>query len=132
MNDNYYGKRTKQKDIIYAGLKKLSHPSATEVYESLKEEYPAVSRATVFRVLGNFSRDGYIKRIDFSGADSRFDWDNTEHYHFVCRECGKMDDVKAPLYDFSPELPEGYEIFSREVLYTGLCPDCAKKISDNE
>ena len=44
-------RQTKQKTIIYDALMTLDHPTATEVYSYVHEQYPSVSRATVFRVL---------------------------------------------------------------------------------
>ena len=51
-------RQTIQKTVIYEMLKALDHPTATEVYARLKDSYPTISRATVFRVLGGFSSKG--------------------------------------------------------------------------
>ena len=51
-------RQTKQKQIIYDALKTLDHPTATEVYGYVHENYPTVSRATVFRDLGGFATSG--------------------------------------------------------------------------
>ena len=48
-------RQTKQKQIIYGALQALDHPTATEVYGQVHENYPTVSRATVFRVLSGFA-----------------------------------------------------------------------------
>lgn len=126
----YKGKRTRQKEIIYGVLKTLSHPSATMVYERVREEYPNLSRATVFRVLSQFAADGDIKKLEFSDTDVRYDWRTADHYHFRCRCCGNIEDSDFPfmenlLRDVS--LPEGYVVEKHDVQFIGLCPACRER-----
>ncbi len=125
----YGGKRTKQKDIIHEHLKALPHPSATTVYESVHVQHPAISRATVFRVLSQFADEGYVKKLEFSSGDIRFDWQTFNHYHYRCRCCSKVGDVDM---DYMSDIQEkakglgGFLIESHDVQFIGLCEDCRK------
>ena len=52
-------RNTKQKEAIFSQLRsRRDHPSATRLYEDLKEDYPALSKATVFRVLKKAAEEG--------------------------------------------------------------------------
>ena len=121
-------RQTKQKSIIYDALKTLNHPTATEVYGYLRERYPSLSRATVFRVLNGFATSGKALELRYSGHDVRYDYNVEEHYHAHCKHCGKVEDV------FSTEFSKlgktvlksvgGFEIEGFVVEFFGACEDC--------
>ena len=73
-------RQTKQKAIIWEALKGLDHPTATEVFAFLHEEYPSISRATVFRVLGNFASSGKALELKMAGEDVRYDFNVMPHF----------------------------------------------------
>ena len=65
-------RNTVQQKIIAGQLAKLhgSHPTADEVYQSMKDEYPSISRATVYRNLNKMSDNGQALKVRVSsGAD---------------------------------------------------------------
>ena len=86
-------RQTKQKAIIYERLKALDHPTATEVYASMQKDYPSISRATVFRVLGGLASRGKALEIRVAGTDVRYDYNVERHYHAHCKDCGRVADV---------------------------------------
>lgn len=121
-------RNTKQKRIVYDALCELGHPSATEVYERVHENYPSVSRGTVFRLLGTFAQCGRAKKLHFVNSDDRFDATVRPHSHIRCRQCGKIGDVFFP--DLEQTLcgiePEGFTVEGCEVAFIGLCDRCRK------
>ena len=84
---------TKQKSVIYDTMKNLDHPTATEVYGKLHEEYPSVSRATVFRVLSGFAAGGKALELRVAGTDVRYDYNTEKHCHVHCKKCGRVADI---------------------------------------
>lgn len=121
-------RNTIQQDIVYQTLLKLhNHPTADAVYKEVGREHPAISRATVFRVLGRMAEEGRILRVaNDSGADS-FDHNTDKHCHVRCRECGRIDDV------WMKRMPEpeqeigdscGYAITGHYLLFEGICKEC--------
>ena len=120
-------RQTKQKTIIYEALKTLDHPTATEVYGWVKEKYPTVSRATVFRVLGGFALTGRALELKNTGDEVRYDYNIIPHYHARCRECGRVTDVETK------GMPEeglraindcGFKIEGYSVEFFGICKNC--------
>jgi Fe2+ or Zn2+ uptake regulation protein len=120
-------RNTEQKRVILQALKCADHPTASQLYESVKKVSPRISRATVFRVLSQFADDGTIRRLEFLNSDTRFDANPQPHAHCHCIACGKVvdvfdDDVTA----FTSKVSvQGFTVFSTEVEFNGLCPECA-------
>ncbi len=121
-------RNTKQKSIILDALRRLNcHASASMVYEEVRKEYPTISRATVFRVLSEAAKDGYLLRIHFTGEDDRFDITLKPHYHISCMKCGYVADVALAGMN-NPEAyvsdSEGFSIESHNLEFIGVCPKC--------
>ena len=50
------------------------------------------------------------------------------HHHVVCRVCGIIGDVDCAVGDapcLTPSDDGGFAVDEAEVIYWGLCPDCA-------
>lgn len=119
-------RNTKQKKIILEALKCADHPTATELYERVKNDNPSISRGTVFRVLSQFAESGVINKLNLSDGSARFDAFTSPHAHARCIYCGRVFDVSdeeiARL--FSKKDADGFEIYSVNIDFTGCCPDC--------
>lgn len=120
-------RQTKQKQIIYDALKTLNHPTATEVYGYVHTQYPTVSRATVFRVLGGFALGGKALELRAAGNEVRYDYNVTPHYHARCEKCGKVADVVAkgiPVEGLSVTADNGFCVSGYSVEFFGTCKNC--------
>ena len=118
-------RQTRQKGIIYEALKTLDHPTATEVYVWVKEKYPTVSRATVFRVLGGFASYGKALELKTAGEEVRYDFNIMPHYHARCKECGRVTDVVANVPErIEAENGYGFEVEGYTVEFYGVCKEC--------
>ena len=120
-------RNTEQKRIIYNALMLADHPTASELYEKIREDNPHLSRATVFRVLAQSAENGDILKVHLCGTDERYDATIMPHAHVRCVYCGKIKDVSMPWMGeiFGTKEAEGFEIFSAELDFSGCCPDCA-------
>ena len=74
-------------------MERCDHPTAETVYLSIKEEFPNISLATVYRNLSLLAETGEIVKISTGNGPDRFDANTVEHYHFFCRKCGKIEDL---------------------------------------
>lgn len=105
------------------------HPTAEEVYAQLKPKAPGLSLATVYRNLMILSENGDIKRLRMLQGGDRFDGQMENHYHAVCKQCGKVFDIEVSLVD---ELREkivsltGMVDVSEQFLVSGICKECQK------
>ncbi len=121
-------RQTKQKTIIYEGLKTLNHPTATEVYEWVHERAPQISRATVFRVLGGFAESGKALELKMAGSDTRYDFFTERHCHAHCRKCGKVEDVWlcSAIPKVQAKEVENFTVEDFTIEFTGVCKDCKR------
>ncbi len=118
-------KNTVQKDIILnAVLNSRNHPTADEIYSSLKEEHPRLSLGTVYRNLNAFAEQGLIVKFTPPKGSAHFDFNTQPHEHIVCEVCGKTEDVFTVL-DFSDCAKNlGYDISYHSLAIYGKCASC--------
>jgi Fur family peroxide stress response transcriptional regulator len=111
-------------------MSRYDHPTAETVYTSIKDEFPNISLGTVYRNLSLLSDLGEIQKITVDGGADRFDGNPAPHYHFSCRKCGCVMDLKLQQDgDLDKKAGECFPgiIESHRVLFTGICPDCMKE-----
>lgn len=126
---------TTQRTAILANLLDGNkHPTVNEIYEDLKDEFPSMSVATIYNNLKFFKEAGIVKELPFGDGSSRFDLTTIDHFHTICRNCGKIEDFHFPslvedenlsqaIADFQPE-DYRFEII-------GLCTECQRKLAVN-
>nr|WP_212773196.1 Fur family transcriptional regulator [Polycladomyces abyssicola] len=110
-------------------LSSMSHPTADEIYKSLEGKFPNMSVATVYNNLRVFKEAGLVRELTYGDASSRFDANMTDHYHVICRECGKITDFDyPPLIDVEREAAKrtGFRVESHRMEIYGICKDCQK------
>ena len=118
---------TRQRRIILEELRKMDvHPTATEVYEAVRDRLPNISLGTVYRNLNVLEAVGLLQKIQ-SGNTSRYDGDLHQHYHLKCVQCGQVFNVDSSLIQALDahllEL-EGFELLDYKLEFYGRCPDC--------
>lgn len=129
-------KYSRQRESIKNFLQtRTDHPTAEIVYENLRREYPKISLGTVYRNLSLLTQIGEIQTISTGVGPDRFDGNAAQHYHFICKTCGCVQDLKVQgldhidllaQHDFDGTV-EGHTVF-----FYGTCVRCRsqKKVSD--
>ena len=121
-------KHSKQRDAILSLLKSTySHPSAEWLYTSLKEEFPALSLATVYRNLNLLCEMGLARKIEVGDGTVRFDGNIDNHYHFLCSGCSKVIDVSENEFGgINKEIESKYQVRvdTHSVVFYGKCSEC--------
>ena len=78
-------RHSKQLDRIFEILKETNtHPTATWIYNELKDEFAGLSLGTVYRNLNILIEQGLVIKIDFGRTFNRFEARIQPHYHFIC------------------------------------------------
>lgn len=111
-------------------MSRCDHPTAETIYRNLREDYPNISLGTVYRNLALLSELGEIQTISTGGGPDRFDGNVEPHYHFICRGCGAVMDLKMNSLEHINLLAQHEfpgEIESHSVLFYGRCRDCMKE-----
>ena len=126
-------KYSRQRESIKTCLmSRRDHPTADQVYVSIREEYPNISLGTVYRNLNLLVELGEVRKLSFGYGPDRFDADLTSHYHFVCRKCGAITDLSLePSVQLNEKAQQhcSGRIDSHLTYFYGLCENCLKNIS---
>ena len=119
---------TRQRQVILEELGKVtSHPTADEVYQMVRRRLPRISLGTIYRNLDILSQKGVILRLSSGGPQRRFDATVEPHYHIVCEECGRTDDLPIPLNTRLDHLARKackYKVRGHTLVFCGVCPEC--------
>jgi Fur family peroxide stress response transcriptional regulator len=126
-------RRTRQREAILEVLRSTkSHPTADWVYQEVRKEMPHVSLGTIYRNLRTLSENGEILELSYGSNHSRFDANADCHYHFICENCGSIEDLDM---DCMPELEKkvekigDYQVSAHRLEFHGICPDCSREES---
>jgi Fur family peroxide stress response transcriptional regulator len=104
------------------------HPSASHLYDQIKDQFPTTSLATVYKTLNVLKEIDEVLELRFSDGDNRYDGNKPyPHPHLVCINCHKILDPDVRLaQNLIQEVAQssGYQIVSHRLDFYGLCPDC--------
>lgn len=122
---------SKKRQAIYDALCATdAHPSAEQLYASLKPQIPDLSLGTVYRNLGVLLSDGLIISVGNVNGEERYDARTENHIHFICEKCSSVLDVwvdsPAPLDYSDVEAFTGGRVKNHSLSYSGLCENCSK------
>lgn len=105
--------------------------TAQEIFDQLRAEGRGVGIASVYRVLEQLSKDGFVQRIDIGAGTTRFEpihAGGEHHHHLVCDACGKVDAFADDQLERALRKVEGrtgYSVAGHDVVLRGACSDCA-------
>jgi len=107
-----------------------NHPTALEVYDTVKQQRPRIGLASVYRILHNLVEQKYIHELRIDEENfSRYDGHVMRHDHAICRSCGTLLDLPVEIA-LSPQalqeaaLAAGIKLETHEVRLYGLCGSC--------
>ncbi len=90
---------TRQRAAVHEHLcAATSHPTAEQVYSSVRDDIPNISLATVYKALEALVDAGMATRIGDGAGPARYDGRHEAHYHFRCEPTGEIVDLPIP-YD---------------------------------
>ena len=111
------------------------HPTADQVHAGVAEDYPGVSRATVYRGLETLVAMGIANRVSHPGAVCRYDARTCRHHHLVCDGCGAVIDYDEPSFDslrYPKTAGSGFQVSDYSILFRGRCAACAASAEEGK
>ena len=124
-------RHSEMRDKIYSYLLSTKeHPSAEIVYTKLKEDYPELSLGTVYRNLKQLEEIGKIVRVAVVKDKERYDAMCDEHVHFICTECGSVNDIEGVSIDAlksACDISPDFYVERFGIVLSGICNTCNNK-----
>jgi|GEM_PF-440594 Fe2+ or Zn2+ uptake regulation protein len=125
-------RNTQQRKAVLEAVIALAgkHPTAAEVFDTVRVRHPRMSLATVYRALHALVRQNSVCEIRIENV-ARYDAGPCPHHHVVCRHCGAVLDVCAEAMPESLakllhelESTTGYRLDPHPIQMSGLCRAC--------
>lgn len=119
-------KVTPQRLAIYNYLANTTcHPTVETIYNNLKDDFPAMSLATIYKTVASLRDAHLIREYNFSEDFNRYDANVKRHFHVVCTKCHSVKDYHASI-DLSKNINElnNYEINDYDINFYGICDKC--------
>ena len=99
------------------------HLTAEQVLAALREEYPAVSQATVYNNLKKLTSDGLLRKLTLADSPDRYDRIQ-RHDHLVCQRCGRLADMSFEDMTEALSAQLSCDILSYDLKVSYVCPEC--------
>ena len=134
-------KVTNQRLIVLEVLAehKDRHMTAENIYDLVREDYPEIGLATIYRTVQLLLEMQLVDRINLDDGCVRYeireildgkDRGQHRHHHLICKSCGK---VFSFWHDFLDELEchieeeTGFHVLDHELKFYGHCRECKRE-----
>jgi Fe2+ or Zn2+ uptake regulation protein len=115
-------KTTPQRLAILKELDKKGHASIEEIYEDIKEMFPSISLATIYKNINALKDENVISEVCLH-QKPKFEITKEPHAHFICKKCGAIEDV--PFEEIiNNEIEKKYPNTRKELYIYGICKKC--------
>ena len=113
------------------------HLTAEDIYELVKEDYPEIGLATIYRTVQLLLEMQLVDRINLDDGCVRYEIGHLfegemkhSHHHLICRKCGKVFPFDGDLLDgLETHIQEktGFHIVDHELKFYGVCKQCMEQ-----
>ncbi len=121
-------KVTPQRIAIYKFLCETdTHPTAEIIYSSLKEHYPTMSIATVYKTLTTLKKAHLIQELNLNDSSFRYDANTDFHSHLICTCCKSVYDYSLPYAtDINSDIKNktNFSVEYTQLYFYGKCENC--------
>lgn len=106
------------------------HLSAEDVYMLVKNQYPDIGLATVYRTLDLLAELGVLQKNDFGDGRSRYEFSNKDehhHHHLICLNCGEVSEFDDDLLESLETIIQkrnGFKVLDHDLKFLGYCHKC--------
>lgn len=120
---------SRQSELVYGLIRSVDcHPTGEWVYEQAREQLPAISLGTVYRLLSHFTAEGKLLCLTPGDGTRHFDANVSPHDHFFCTACGALSDLPGKLGEEAEQSLSQSDftgvVEGHQLTFYGLCPRC--------
>jgi Fur family peroxide stress response transcriptional regulator len=119
-------KVTPQRIAVFRAVTELhNHPTAENVIDYIKLDYPNISVATVYKVLDSLVANNLLTKVKTDNGITRYDAVLSPHHHLHCGETDRIEDYKDEKLNevinnyFKDNKIKNFEILDISVQITG-------------
>ena len=107
------------KSIDQAGLINID-----EIYEDVKEYYPTLSLATIYKNIILTVKQGVIIEVPMNGEKSKYELKKDNHIHLICQSCGEIRDIEISKEKEQILHIENFQLNNAQINLYGVCEKC--------
>jgi Fur family ferric uptake transcriptional regulator len=126
---------TPQRQLILGAVEQLGHATPDEVLGAVREHASAINASTVYRTLEVLEELGLVRHTHLSDrAPTYHSTRGPEHFHLVCRNCGRVRSVDPDVADALLEAlrrEHDFEVDLGHLAVFGRCTDCPPTSGDH-
>lgn len=130
--------KLKNINLSYQRLKVLEylsrnqcHPTVDQIFTSLQNEIPTLSKTTVYNALRILVEAGFVRIITIEDNETRYDIEIENHGHFKCEACGTIYNFDIEINSLVSRDLIDFKINDKNVYFKGICPGCLLNIKEN-
>ena len=120
---------TSQRAEVFRALSdSAAHPTADEIFTSVRIAIPDISLATVYKALETLVSCGLARKLFCGTGPARYDHRTDAHHHARCISCGAVLDVEGCHRDMvmgSVAVVDGFEVLDYRLELIGYCRTCS-------
>jgi Fe2+ or Zn2+ uptake regulation protein len=117
--------------LVHRHLRRApTHVTPEQLHAELAPQLPSLSPATIYGTLDLLDDLGFVRRVSTPRGGTVYDSRIDDHHHVICRSCGRIEDVEAPLDTGAVEraaAAAGFRVDDRQLAVHGLCADCSSE-----
>lgn len=106
------------------------HLSGEEIHAILRQKYPEMGLATVYRTLLLLEKIQLVRRTDLGDGCMRYELSNQRghaHHHLICSKCGAVIDMEDDLLEELEKqiyIKNHFIVENHSVKFYGHCEKC--------
>lgn len=106
------------------------HLSAEDVYMLVKNLYPDIGLATVYRTLDILSDINILQKNDFGDGRTRYEFsrkDEHQHHHLICMRCGNVSEFDDDLLESLETMitkKNQFRVIDHDLKFFVYCQNC--------
>ncbi len=118
-------KATPQRTELINEIFASGHASIEMIYKGMKNKFPAISAATIYKIINVFLERNIINEIHIAVGKNRYELKKKPHAHHICTICYKIFDLYLNSESLLKQVEnKGYSPIRYEMYFYGICPDC--------
>jgi len=120
-------KATIQRTSILKSIDHAGHMNIDDIYEDVKEQYPTLSLATIYKNIIVMQENHVIIEVPINGEKSKYELKKEDHIHLICQQCGEIQDREIKQTTKETLEISNFKLNSAQINLYGVCEVCQKR-----